>query len=83
MFGPLTVTARRARASFASSDGTEPPFGAKVRRVRERPGRPIDNDVMLAAGQQDAGPKGDRARFPGYDQAVSAVLISASTPSPG
>jgi apolipoprotein N-acyltransferase len=40
-----------------------------VRRVREGPGRPIDNDVPLAAGRRDAGPKGDRAPFPRYDEA--------------
>ena len=44
-----------------------------MRRVREGPGRPIDNDVRLAAGRPDLGPKGDRARFPGYDQAVSTA----------
>ena len=43
----------------------------EVRRVREGPGRPIDNGFTLAAGRRDAGPKGDRARFPGYDQPMT------------
>ncbi|MDX6204401.1 MAG: apolipoprotein N-acyltransferase [Frankiales bacterium] len=40
-----------------------------MRRVREGPGRPIDNDVPLAAGRRDAGPKGDPGPLPShYDE---------------
>ena len=52
-----------------------------MRRVREGPGRPIDNDVRLAAGWPDLGPKGDRARFPGYDQAVTAATAPDASPA--